>query len=70
MRAIEKPSLLQRDCDVLRCAASEKMPLKNRPCSKGIATFGIFGAMRMAFIEKPSLLQRDCDLQLDAICFL
>ena len=35
--------------------------LKNRPCSKGIATFLGFNETNVPEIEKPSLLQRDCD---------
>ncbi|SAM69793.1 hypothetical protein CHUV0807_2103 [Cardiobacterium hominis] len=35
--------------------------MKNRPCSKGIATLPIFLYIHLPKIEKPSLLQRDCD---------
>ena len=36
--------------------------LKNRPCSKGIATRPPISRTANTLIEKPSLLQRDCDL--------
>ena len=36
---IEKPSLLQRDCDTWKLSLiANGVLLKNRPCSKGIAT--------------------------------
>ena len=40
--------------------------MKNRPCSKGIATLGCIEHLPLGLIEKPSLLQRDCDSQLPA----